>query len=405
MIRSRLSAPAALLSAALSLAASSTVLAQQPGTTDTEIKFGNIMPYSGPASALSVTGKVVAVYFDMINEKGGVNGRKLNMISLDDGFSPPKTVEATRRLVENDNVAFMFGTMGTAPSSATAKYLNGAKVLHLFLISSASKWNEPTTQPWLMALPWAPNYVEEAGIEVRYARAKNPNARFAILYQNDDAGKDYLRGVKEALGADADKTIAMATSFEVADPTVDSQVLTLANTKADVFLIYSVTPRACAHAIRKAHETGWRPIRFISSGCANKETVMAPAGLEAAAGIMSVGALKPYSADSTDPDMVGYRDFMKARVPNVDPANFAAGYGYMVAQALVVVLEQCKNDLSRANIMAQAANLKNVSLSMLLPGITLNTSPTDYRPIKDGYMVEFRDNQLVVISDLLRGGS
>ena len=326
------------------------------------------MPYSGPASALSVTGKAFAAYFDLVNEKGGVNGRKLNMISLDDGFSPPKTVEATRRLVENDGVAFMFGTMGTAPSSATAKYLNGAKVPHLFLISSASKWNDPVNQPWLMALPWAPNYVEEAGIEVRFARAKNPNARFAILYQNDDAGKDYLRGVKEALGADADKVIAMATSFEVADPTVDSQILTLANTKADVFLIYSVTPRACAQAIRKAYETGWRPMRFISSGCANKETVMVPAGLEAATGIMSVGALKPYSADSTDADLVAYRDFMKARLPNVDPANLAAGYGYMVAQALVVVLTQCKNDLSRENIMAQAANLKGVALPMLMPG-------------------------------------
>jgi ABC-type branched-subunit amino acid transport system substrate-binding protein len=405
VIRSSSVAPAVFLAASLSLAAWTPASAQQPGITDTEIKFGNIMPYSGPASALSVTGKVFAAYFDMINEKGGVNGRKLNMISLDDGFSPPKTVEATRRLVENDGVAFMFGTMGTAPSSATAKYLNGAKVPHLFLISSASKWNEPATQPWLMALPWAPNYVEEAGIEVRYARTKNPNARFAILYQNDDAGKDYLRGVRQALGADADKAIAMATSFEVADPTVDSQILTLANTKADVFLIYSVTPRACAQAVRKAYETGWRPMRFIASGCANKDTVMVPAGLEAAAGIMSVVALKSYAANSTDAGILAYGDFMKAHVPNVDPANFAAGYGYMVAQALVVVLEQCKNDLSRANIMAQAANLKNVSLSLLLPGITLNTSPTDYRPIKDGYMVEFRDSQLVVISDLLRGGS
>jgi ABC-type branched-subunit amino acid transport system substrate-binding protein len=391
------------LAALLSLVTLSSASAQQPGISDTEIKFGNIMPYSGPASALSVTGKAFAGYFDMINEKGGVNGRKLNMISLDDGFSPPKTVEATRRLVEGENVAFMFGTMGTAPSSATAKYLNGAKVPHIFLISSASKWNDPVNQPWLMALPWAPNYVEEAGIEVRFALSKNPNAKFAILYQNDDAGKDYLNGVKKALGADADKKIAMASSFEVADPTVDSQILTLANTKADVFLIYSVTPRACAQAIRKQHETGWRPMRFISSGCANKELVMVPAGLEAATGIMSVGSLKPYSSDSKDPDIVAYREFMKARVPNVDPANLAAGYGYMVAQALVVVLEQCKNNLSRENIMAQAANLKDVSLPLLLPGVKLNTTPSDYRPIKDGYMVEFRDNQFVVISELLRG--
>jgi ABC-type branched-subunit amino acid transport system substrate-binding protein len=350
-----------------------------------------------------VTGKVFSAYFDVINEKGGINGRKLNMISLDDGFSPPKTVEATRRLVEGEGVAFMFGTMGTAPSSATAKYLNGAKVPHLFLISSASKWNEPATQPWLMALPWAPNYIVEAGIDVRYARSKNPNARFAVLYQNDDAGKDYLRGVREALGPDADKAIAMASSFEVSDPTVDSQVITLASSKADVFLIYSVTPRACAQAIRKAFQTGWRPLRFISSGCANKDTVMAPASLEAANGILSVAAIKPYAADSRDPDLTAYADFIKARLPNVDPANGGAEYGYMVAQALVVVLQQCKNDLSRANIMAQAANLKNVSLPLLMPGITLNTSPTDYRPIKDGYMIEFRDGQFSVVSEMLRG--
>ena len=212
-----------------------------------------------------------------------------------------------------------------------------------------------------------------------------------------------MNGVKKALGANADKAIALATSFEVADPTVDSQILTLANTKADVFLIYSVTPRACAQAIRKQYETGWRPMRFISSGCANKELVMVPAGLEASTGIMSVGALKPYSADSQDPDIVAYREFMKARLPGMDPANLAAGYGYMVAQALVVVLQQCKNDLSRENIMAQAANLKDVSLPLLMPGVKLNTSPTDYRPIKDGYMVEFRDNQFNVVSELLRG--
>src|SRR3954468_5232554 len=403
MIRSSKFVPA-FFSAVLALGAATTVTAQQPGISDTEIKFGNIMPYSGPASALSVTGKVFAAYFDMINEKGGVNGRKLNMISLDDGFSPPKTVEATRRLVENDNVAFMFGTMGTAPSSATAKYLNGANVPHIFLISSASKWNDPQNQHWLMALPWAPNYVEEAGIEVRYALSKNPNARFAVLYQNDDAGKDYLRGVKEALGADADRAIAMASSFEVADPTVDSQVLTLANTKADVFMIYSVTPRACAQAIRKAYETGWRPMRFISSGCANKATVMVPAGLDAGKGVLSLGSLKPFvEAPKDDPAMTAYIEFMKKRLPNADVNNVAGLYGYTVAEALVVLLKQCKDNLTRENIMAQAANLKNVPLSLLMPGITLNTTPQDFRPIKDGYMLQFDGNDWVVASELLRG--
>jgi len=294
--------------------------------------------------------------------------------------------------------------MGTAPSSAIAKYLNANKVPQLFLISSASKWNDPANMPWSMALPWAPNYTTEAAIDVNYVRSKNPNARFAVLYQNDDAGKEYLRGVKEALGADADRLIAMASSFEVADPSVDSQVLTLASTKADVFLIYSVTPRACAQAIRKASEAGWQPQRFLASGCANKATVMIPAGVEAGKGVMSLGSIKPFVAEpKDDAGMSRYIAFMKARLPNADANNGAALYGYTVAEALVVVLNQCKNDLTRDNIMAQAANLKKVPLSLLLPGITLNTSPTDFRPIRDGYMLQFDGNDWVVASELQHG--
>ncbi len=388
----------------LALGSMAAVAQNAPGVTATEIKIGNIMPYSGPASALSATGKVIAAYFDMLNEKGGVNGRKINMISLDDGFSPPKTVEQTRKLVEGEGVAFMFATMGTAPSSATAKYLNSQKVPHLFLISSASKWNDPQNQPWLMALPWAPNYAEEAGIEVKFAQSKKPDARFAILYQNDDSGKDFMRGVRETLGGNYDKAVAMASSFEVADPSVDSQIISLANTKADVLLIYSVTPRACAQALRKANELGWKPMmKFVSSGCANKESVMVPAGADAATGTMSVGALKPYSADGKDASMAEYTSLMKTRLPNLDPNALGSQYGYTLAQALVHVLQQAGNDLSRENIMKQAANMKGVSLPMLMPGITLNTSPTDYRPIKDGYMIEYRNDTWNVVSDLLRG--
>jgi ABC-type branched-subunit amino acid transport system substrate-binding protein len=373
-----------------------------PGVTDTEIKFGNTMPYSGPASALGTVGKIMTAYFEMINEKGGVNGRKLNMISLDDGFAPPKTVEATKRMVESDNVAFIYGTMGTAPSSAIAKYLNNTKVPHVFLISSAAKWNDPKNMPWSIALPWAPNYPTEAGIDVHYALARNPNAKFAVLYQNDDAGKEYLRGVREALGADADKKIALATAFEVADPTIDSQVVSLAATKADVFMIYSVTPRACAQAIRKAWEVGWRPQRFISSGCNNVETIFKPAGLDAAKGLLTLASLKPLDLNSTDPGLKGYVDFMKARVPSVDP-NYSSGlYAYTSAGALVALLEQCKDNLTRENIMKQAANLKNVSLPLLMPGIMLNTTPEDHSPIKDGYMMEFDGEKFVKISDLLK---
>jgi ABC-type branched-subunit amino acid transport system substrate-binding protein len=375
-----------------------------PGVSDTEIKIGNTMPYSGPVSPLGIIGRVIGAYFDEINEKGGINGRKLNMISLDDGFSPPKTMEATRRLVEGDGVAFMFATMGTAPSSAIAKYLNTNKVPQLFLISTASKWNDPVNMPWSIALPWAPNYTSEAAIDVNYARARNPNARFAVLYENDDAGKEYLRGVKEALGADADKLIAMVSGFEVSDPTVDSQVLTLANTKADVFLIYSVTPRACAQAIRKTYEIGWRPQQFLASGCANKAAVMVPAGMEGGKGVMSVGSLKPFVAEpKNDAAMSRYIGFMKTRLPNADASNGGALYGYTVAEALVVVLNQCKSNLTRENIMAQAANLNGVSLSLLLPGVTLNTSPHEFRPIKDGYMLRFDGDDWVVASDLLRG--
>ncbi|MGB3864721.1 MAG: ABC transporter substrate-binding protein [Xanthobacteraceae bacterium] len=374
-----------------------------PGVTDTEIKFGNIMPYSGPASMLSATGKTAAAYFEQLNAKGGVNGRKLTMISLDDGFSPPKTVEATRRLVESENVAFMFGTMGTAPSSATAKYLNGKGVPHLFLVSSASKWNDPKNMPWLIALPWAPMYPDEAAIGVNFARSKKPDARFAILYLKDDSGKDYVDGVKAALGADAEKAIAMATGFEVTDPTVDSQVLTLASTKADVFLLYSNSLRGCAQALRKVHELDWKPMIFLASGCASKGGVMVPAGPGAGEGVMSIVAMKPFSNDGKDPEMAQYTAFMKAHVPGIDPSSFAAMYGYMQAQALVHVLEQCKNDLSRKNIMAQAANLKDIALPLLMPGIKLNTSPTDFRPIRDGYMIEYRNDDWKVVSGLLRG--
>ncbi len=393
------------LGAAFAAALATAAQAQNaPGVTATEIKIGNTMPWSGPASALSTTGKTIAAYLDQVNEQGGVNGRKITMISLDDGFSPPKTMEAARRLVEGEGVAFIAATMGTAPSSAIAKYLNSNKVPQIFLISSASKWNDPQNMPWSMALPWAPNYLSEAKIEVAYARAKNPNARFAVLYQNDDAGKDFMRGVKEALGPDADKAIALASSFEVADPTVDSQVLTLAATKADVFMIYSVTPRACAQALRKAHEIGWQPMRFIASGCANKATVMDPAGVDAGKGVLSLGSLKPYAPDPKgDKAMQTYIDFMKARLPALDPNNVGTLYGYTVGEALVALLKQCGNDLSRENIMKQAANMQNVSLSLLLPGITLNTSPTDFRPIKDGYMLEFNGADWVVVSEMLRG--
>lgn len=373
-----------------------------PGVTDTEIKFGNTMPYSGPASSLGTVGKIMSAYFAMINEKGGVNGRKLNMISLDDGFAPPKTVEAAKRLVESDQVAFVYGTMGTAPSSAIAKYLNVNKTPQIFLISSASKWNDPKGLPWSIALPWAPNYMNEANFDIAFALAKNPNARFAVLYQNDDSGKDYMRGVNEAF-AKTPERLLMATPFEVTEPTVDSQVVSLAATKADVFLIYSVTPRACAQAIRKAWEIGWRPTRFLSSGCANVETILKPAGLDAAKDIITLASIKPLDPTKKDPELDAYVDFIKTRVPGVDP-NYGSGeYAYFSAAALVALLKQCGDNLTRENIMKQATNLKGVKAPLLLPGIELNTTPDDYTPLRDGYLMQFDGEKFVVISDLMKG--
>jgi ABC-type branched-subunit amino acid transport system substrate-binding protein len=376
-----------------------------PGVTNTEIKIGNTMPYSGPASALGTVGKVIAAYFTMINEKGGVNGRKLTLLSRDDGFSPPKTLEQTRRLVEGDNVAFLFATMGTAPNSAIQKYLNESHVPQLFLISSASKWNDPKNFPWSMAFPWQPPYAEEANIYLRYVLAQKPNAKFAILYENDDAGKEYLRATREVLGADADTAIANAQSFEVADPTVDSQIASLAATKADAFMLYSVTPRACSQSIRKAYELGWHPaFHFITGSCSNIEAILRPAGLEKAEGYISIAAFTPIAAgQQTNPAIIEYGEFLKKYAPGVEPTNLYAEYAYSIAGALIELLRQCGDDLTRENIMSQAANLRGIKLPLFLPDITINTSPDNYRTLAEGYLTRFDGEKWVIFGDLTRG--
>jgi len=376
-----------------------------PGASDTEIKIGNTMPYSGPASALGTVGKVITAYFTMINEKGGVNGRKLTLLSRDDGFSPAKTVEQTRRLVESDNVAFMFATMGTAPNSAIQKYLNESQVPQLFLISSASKWNDPKNFPWSMAFPWQPPYTAEANIYLRYARAQKPNSKLAILYQNDDGGKEYLKATREALGADADTVIANALSFEVSDPTVDSQIVSLAATKADAFMLYSLTPRACSQGIRKVYELGWHPaLRFITGGCVNIEGILRPAGLEKAEGYISISAFTPITAgQQTNPAIIEYEEFLKKYAPGVEPTSGYAEYAYSVAGALIELLRQCGDDLTRENIMRQAANLKGIKLPLFLPDITINTSPDNYRTIAEGHLTRFDGENWVIFGDLIRG--
>jgi ABC-type branched-subunit amino acid transport system substrate-binding protein len=375
--------------------------ADTPGVTKTEIKIGNTVPYSGPVSSKGATGKVIEEYFAMINEKGGVNGRKLKLYSLDDAFSPPKTVEAVRRLVEGEEVAFMFAMFGTAQNVATTKYLNGKKVPQLFLVSSSVQWDDPKGKPWSLALPWAPPLYAEAGIDVAYARKKNPNARFAVLYQNDDAGREYLKGVRDALGPDADRLLASSQSFNVTDPTIDSQIAILADSKADVFLIYSLTSRACAQAISKANNLGWKPLRFVASSCANTQEVMEPAGLDVSTGVLALGSVKPWDPNpKNDPAMAEYNRFMKERLPNIDPSNLTTTYAYLLTQALVDVLERCKDDLSRENIMKVATTMKDVSLPMMLPGINLSTTPDDYRPVKSGYMFEFNGKGWTIGTEL-----
>ena len=394
-----------MLGFALSVHPASAEKKYAPGVTDTEIKIGNTMPYSGPASALGTVGKVIAAYFTMINEKGGVDGRKLTLLSRDDGFSPPKTVEQTRQLVESDHVAFMFATMGTAPNSAIQKYLNENHVPQLFLISSASKWNDPKKFPWSIAFPWQPPYAAEANIYLRYALAQKPSAKLAILYENDDAGKEYLKATREALGTDANTAIANALPFEVADPTVDSQIISLAAANADAFMLYSVTPRACSQAIRKAYELSWQPtLRFITGSCTNIDLILKPAGLEKAKGYISTVALIPISGgQQTNPAIVEYREFLSRYAPGVELSNLYAEYAYTIAGALVELLKQCGDDLTRENIMAQAVNLKDIRLPLLMPGIAINTSPDNYRTLAEGYLVSFDGDKWGVFGDLVRG--
>lgn len=376
-----------------------------PGVSDTEIKIGNTMPYSGPASSLSTIGKTLDAYFKMINAKGGVNGRRILFVSRDDAFSPPKTVEQTRKLVEDDGVALIFGAIGTAPNSATQKYLNSNKVPQLFIGTSAEKWNNPTHFPWTMALSWQPNYADEAKIHLRYFRSKFPSGRIAILYQNDDTGKEFMKGVREALGAEESKIVALALPFDLQSPTIDSEIARLAATKADAFMIYSITPRACAQAIRTAYTMGWRPEqRFLSGSCPNIEAVLKPAGLEKAEGLITMLSVKRVTpAAQSEPDVAEFIAFMKEYVPDVAQSDSFATYAYLLGNALREVLTRCGDDLTRENIMKQAANLKDLRLPLLLPGISINTSPSDYRPIREAYLARFDGNDWVIFGDVLRG--
>ena len=384
---------------ALALGTLAPATADTPGVTATEIKIGHTNPYSGPASAYGTIGKAIGAYFKKVNDEGGINGRKINYITYDDAYSPPKTVEMVRKLVEQDQVAFVFQTLGTPTNSAVHKYMNQQKVPHLFVATGATKWNDPKNFPWTIG--WQPNYQTEGHIYAQYLLKNVPDAKIGILYQNDDYGKDYVKGLKDGLGEAAKKLIVMEQTYETTDPTVDSQIVNLKNSGANVF--YNVTiPKFAVQAIKKAHDIGWKPLHLLNNVSSSLGTVLKPAGLDASKGLIT--AL--YQKEVTDPQWKndpGFKDWlawMKKYYPEGAIDDQANAYAYLVSQTLVHVLKQCGNDLSRENIMKQVANIKDLSLPMLLPGIKINTSPTDFAPIEQEQLAKFDGERWVLFGQL-----
>jgi ABC-type branched-subunit amino acid transport system substrate-binding protein len=386
----------------LALSASS-VHAQKkydPGATDTEIKIGQTVPFSGPASAYASIGKTQAAYLNMINEQGGVNGRKINLIQYDDAYSPPKAVEQVRKLVESDEVLLTFQIIGTPSNAAVQKYLNARKVPQLFAATGASKFTDPKNFPW--TLGFNPNYFVEGRIYGQYILRQYPNARVGVLYQNDDLGRDYLNGIKAGLGDKAATMIVAEASYEMSDPTIDSQIIKLKSAGADLFFSAS-TPKFAAQAIKKNAELGWKPVHILDINATSVGAVMQPAGLEASKGVISVN----YSKDpldptwKDDPGMKKYFDFMAKYFPEGDKNSNFNVYGYSTAQLMVHVLQQCGDDLTRENVLRQATNLKNVQLDLALPGIVGNTTPNDYRVNKQLQMMRFNGERWELFGPIL----
>jgi branched-chain amino acid transport system substrate-binding protein len=384
------------------LASRSAFAGNAPGVTDSEIKIGQTMPYSGPASAYGAIGRGEAAFFKMINEQGGVNGRKINLVSVDDSYSPPKTVEQIRKLVEQDQVAFIFNSLGTPSNSAIREYLNDNKVPQLFVSTGASKFGDYQHYPWTMG--WQPNYRTEAAIFGKHILATKPDAKIGILYQNDDFGKDYLGGLKETLGDKNAGMVVKEVSYEVSEPTVDSQIINLQSSGADVFVI-AATPKFAAQAFRKAYDIGWKPVEYVTNVSLSIGAVLKPAGFEKCIGAMT-GA---YGKDPTDPkwkDDPGlniWREFMAKYMPGADVTDNNHVYAYGVGTTLVQVLKQCGNDLSRERIMKEAANLKDLELPTALPGIKINTSPTNFYPIRQMQLSRFTGTTWELFGDVLSG--
>lgn len=390
-------------------ASAATFLATEPssaqskydaGASDSEVKIGNIMPYSGPASSYGVMGKVYEAYFAMINDQGGIGGRKIKLISYDDGYSPPKAVEQTRKLVERDEVLVMFSAMGTASNIATQKYLNTKRVPQLFVASGASRWGDPKAFPWSMG--WLPPYQSEGRIFARYLLKEKPDAKIAVLYQGDDLGKDYLRGLKDGLGAKASSMIVAETSYEVSEPTIDSHIVNLKAAGADTLVAFT-TPKFAAQAIRKANETRWNPLLIVPNISASINAVMKPAGFENAQGVITAAFAKEITDPQWDSDegMKKYRAFLEKYGPGFNKSDIFIAYAYGYAQTMAQVLKQSGNDLTRENVMKQAANLKNFSPDILLPGITINTGSTDFYPLEQLKLMRFRGEKWELFGEII----
>jgi branched-chain amino acid transport system substrate-binding protein len=390
------------LALALSVSTASAQKKYDTGATDTEIKIGNIMPYSGPASAYGVIGKTEEAYFKKINAEGGINGRKINFISYDDAYSPPKTVEQARKLIESDEALLIFNPLGTPSNTAIQKYLNSKKVPQLFVATGATKWNDPKNFPWTMG--WQPNYQSETIIYAKYILKNFPNAKIGVLYQNDDYGKDYLKGFKDGLGAKAASMIVMEESYEVSEPTIDSHIVKLKSTGADVF-INITTPKFAAQAIKKNAEIGWKPLHFLNNVSASIGSVIKPAGMENAQDIISSQYLKdPTDAQwKDDAGMKAWNAFLDKYYPEANRADASVIFGYTVAQGLVHVLKACGDDLTRENVMKQAASIKGLELEGLLPGIKVNTSATDFAPISQVQLIKFKGETWERFGEILSG--
>jgi branched-chain amino acid transport system substrate-binding protein len=392
-----------LIACAALCVASTGALAQKkydPGASDTEIKIGNTNPYSGPASAYGTIGKAIAAYFRMVNEQGGINGRKVNFISYDDGYSPPRTVEMARKLVEQDQVLFVFQTLGTPSNTAIHKYMNMRKVPQMHVATGATKWNDPKNHPWTMG--WQPNYQTEAKVYARHILQTKPDAKIAVLYQNDDYGKDYLKGFKDGLGDKAKAMIVAEASYEVSEPTVDSQIVQLQSSGANVFFNIT-TPKFAAQAIRKAHDIGWKPVHYLNNVSNSVGSVLTPAGLEKSVGIISSAYLKDATDPrwANDPAIGAWREFMKKYYPDGNVADVFNVYGYTVAATLHQVLKQCGDNLTRENVMRQAASMKGYRVDTLLPGITLQTGASDFAPIEALQLERFNGKQWELFGEVM----